>query len=70
MDFFSQLDDESESESEGEEKKPKIYQPPKLTAMHYGKVMFQYICVQMMPFDKSHNNHSEPNFHTIHGISP
>ncbi|XP_056014902.1 neuroguidin-like [Ostrea edulis] len=33
--LISKLDDESESESEGEEKKPKIYQPPKLTAMHY-----------------------------------
>ncbi|XP_061196314.1 neuroguidin-like [Saccostrea echinata] len=33
--LISKLDDESESESEGEEKKSKIYQPPKLTAMHY-----------------------------------
>lgn len=33
--LISKLDDESESESEGEEKKSKIYHPPKLTAMHY-----------------------------------
>nr|XP_022343323.1 neuroguidin-like isoform X1 [Crassostrea virginica] len=33
--LINKLEDVSESESEGEEKKSKLYQPPKLTAMHY-----------------------------------